>query len=125
MVEYAHCTVYFHQVGSLESILLVEFDCILYKPQVKKCTDRFDVKGPMLEEMWRTAGSSFPYILELPSCSSYWQEVIQNISGNGIDSSFSTTYWGNIAANLLGRDKSTKILLAASKRAITRKWLQT
>ena len=58
----------------------------------------------------------------------YWQEVTQVIKkffGDGFDCSFTIIYLGNIAAHLLRRDKYLlKILLAASKKAVTRKWLQ-
>jgi len=59
---------------------------------------------------------------------SYWQEVIQVILfifGDGIDCSFSTIYLGNLAAHVRMKNKyHLKILLAASKKAVTRKWLQ-
>ena len=63
-----------------------------------------------------------------PAIPPYWQvviQVIQTVFGVGFDCSFSTVYLSNIAAHLLVRDKYLlKILLAASKKAVTRKWLQ-
>ena len=52
-------------------------------------------------------------------------QVIQTVFGDGFDRSFSTVYLGNIEAHLLVQDRFLlKILLAASKKAVTRKWLQ-
>lgn len=85
----------------------------------------------MLEEMWEIVGRSFSCILELPRHSVILEgrkeviQVIYIIFGEGIDCSFSTIYLGNLAAHLMKKDKYLlKILLAASKKSVTRKWLQ-
>lgn len=68
-------------------------------------------------------------LLGCPAIRSYRQEVteaIQNIFGDGIDSSFTTIYLGNSEAHILAKDKyllKTDIL-AASKKAATQTWLQ-
>ena len=81
---------------------------------------------------WRKCGEQladhFHIFWSCPAIQPYWQvviQVIQTVFGNGFDCSFSTVYLGNIAAHLLVQDKYLlKILLAASKKAVTRKWLQ-
>ena len=81
---------------------------------------------------WRTCGEQladhFHIFWSCPAIQPYWQkitQVVQNIFGDEINSSFSTIYLGNIAPHILGRDKYLlKILLAASKKTVTRSWLQ-
>lgn len=52
-------------------------------------------------------------------------QVIHNIFGDDVDLSFTAIYLGNIAANLTVKEKYLlKILLATSKKTVTRKWLQ-
>lgn len=82
---------------------------------------------------WRNCGEQladhFHVFWSCPAIQSYWREVIQVIHfifGDGIDCSFSTIYLGNLAAHLMVKDKYLlKILLATSKKAVTRKWLQS
>lgn len=81
---------------------------------------------------WRNCGEQladhYHILWSCPAIQPYWQviiRVIQTIIGNAINSSFSTIYLGNISPHFPGRDKYLlKILLAASKKAITRRWLQ-
>ncbi len=82
---------------------------------------------------WRKCGEQladhFHVFWSCPTIQSYWQEVTQvlyNIFDDAIDYSFSTIYLGNLPAHLKVRDKYLlKILLATSKKAVTRKWLQS
>lgn len=81
---------------------------------------------------WRNCGEQlagrFHIFWGCPVIQSYWQGVtraIQKIFGVEIDCSFPAIYLGNIAAYLLVQDRYLlKILLAANKKAVTRKWLQ-
>lgn len=66
---------------------------------------------------------------ECPKVQTYWQEIhkcLENIFHNSIDFSFSSLYFGLTNSKL--KNKTDKylmnILLIASKKAITRKWLQ-
>ncbi len=82
---------------------------------------------------WRKCGEQladhFHVFWSCPTIQPYWQEVTQviyNIFDDAIDYSFSTMYLGNLPAHLTLRDKYLlKILLATSKKALTRKWLQS
>ena len=81
---------------------------------------------------WRNCGEQladhFHIFWSCPAIQPYWQEIIQVIQtffGDEINCSFSTIYLGNIASHLPVRDKYLlKLLLAASKKTVTRKWLQ-
>lgn len=63
-----------------------------------------------------------------PAIQSYWLMVvteIESILGFEIDHSFGTIYLGNIQTDFNAQDKYLlKILLVASKKAITKKWLE-
>lgn len=82
---------------------------------------------------WRECGEQladhFHIFWSCPAIQPYWQRkkcIILKMFGDGIGWSFSTIYLGNIKANLVVQDKYLlKILLAASKKAVTRKWLQS
>lgn len=72
----------------------------------------------------QTGVRSYPHVVGLPGHSVI--SAIQNIFGDGIDSSFTTIYLGNSEAHILAKDKyllKTDIL-AASKKAATQTWLQ-
>ena len=78
---------------------------------------------------WRKVENSLQTIFIYFGAYTYTYEeiirVIQNIFGDEIHCSCSTIYLDNIAPRLPVRDKCLlKILLAASKKAVTRKWLQ-
>ncbi len=81
---------------------------------------------------WRNCGEQlaghYHIFWGCPVIQSYWQGVtrtIQKVFGAGFDCSFPAIYLGNNAAYLLVQDRYLlKILLAASKKAVTRKWLQ-
>ena len=64
-----------------------------------------------------------------PKIQPYWQEVateIHKIIGIKLKYSFITLYLGKMPEIVFHKDKYLiKILLASSKKAITRKWLQT
>lgn len=83
------------------------------------------LKGVQTGQVW----DHIHMLLGCPAIRSYRQEVtkaIQNIFGDGIDSSFTTIYLGNSEAHILAEDKyllKTDIL-AASKKAATQTWLQ-
>lgn len=81
---------------------------------------------------WRKCGTSmanhFHVFWACPKIQSYWGEManeINKIMGMELDYSFVTLYLGKISETLLHKDKYLlKILLASSRKAITRKWLQ-
>ena len=63
-----------------------------------------------------------------PKIQSFWGEVateINKIIGVDLDFSFVTLYLGKVPETVLQKDKYLlKILLASSRKVITRKWLQ-
>lgn len=81
---------------------------------------------------WRQCGSSmadhFHIFWACPKIQPFWREVsteIGKIMGVEFEHSFITLYLGKIPDTVLDEDKYLlKILLASSKKAITRKWLQ-
>lgn len=81
-----------------------------------------------MEELWGTASRPFSHVLELfqnPVLLGGSNRALQTVFDAGIDCSFSTIYLCNISAHLSKKDKYLlKILLAARKKAVTRKWLQ-
>lgn len=81
---------------------------------------------------WRQCGAStanhFHIFWACPKIQPYWREVateIHKIMGVELDYSFITLYLGKIPETVLHRDKYLlKILLASSRKAITRRWLR-
>lgn len=81
---------------------------------------------------WRNCGEQladhYHTFWSCPAIQPYWQviiRIIQNVFGATVNGSFSTIYLGNLDPHTPGRDKYLlKILLAASKKAITRSWLR-
>lgn len=69
----------------------------------------------------------FHIFWECPIISLYWIEVvkaIKSIIGSELESNFSVIYLGNLPTGLRKVDRYLlQILLAGSKKAITRKWL--
>lgn len=69
----------------------------------------------------------FHIFWECPIISLYWIEVvkvIRSIFGSELEFNFSVIYLGNLPTGLRKTDRYLlQILLAASKKAITRKWL--
>lgn len=82
---------------------------------------------------WRQCGQTMADHVHIfwacPLIQPYWQdfaEEIQSIFCLKVDFSFITLYLGKTPVGLKAKDNYLyKILLAASKKAITRKWLQT
>ena len=85
------------------------------------------------DKCWRQCGQTmadhFHIFWACPLIQPYWQDLaeeIQSILGLKVDFSFITLYLGKFPAGLMAQDNYLyKVLLAASKKAITRKWLQT
>lgn len=83
-------------------------------------------------QCWRKCGEDlanhFHIFWSFQAIQSYLKDVMQvihNIFGDDVDLSFTAIYLGNIAANLTVKEKYLlKILLATSKKTVTRKWLQ-
>ena len=82
-------------------------------------------------QCWRKCGEQmadhFHIFWNCPAIQPYWQEItqaLQSIFGNDIDCSFVTIYLGNNVSCLSAPDKYLiKVLLAASKKAVTQMWL--
>lgn len=85
------------------------------------------------DKCWRQCGQTiadhFHIFWACPLIQPYWQELageIQSILGLKLDFSFITLYLGKILVGLMAQDiYFYKALLAARKKAIKRKWLQT
>lgn len=91
-------------------------------PRIKS----LQTNNPAQGRCWRGCGH-FHIFWECPIISSYWENIIAAI--NSIinlqpDVSFSVMYLGNIPTDINKQDRYLlQILLASSKKAITRKWL--
>ena len=80
---------------------------------------------------WRlcnnTMADHFHIFWDCPAIQSYWREVVSEINtvmGFETELNFTNIYLGNISSELCTADKYLlKILLVASKKALTKKWL--
>lgn len=96
-------------------------------PNIKKTQS----KNPEHGQCWRGCGNMsaghFHIFWECPIISLYWIEVvkvIRTILGSELEFNFSVIYLGNLPTGLRKTDRYLlQILLAGSKKAITRKWL--
>ena len=85
------------------------------------------------DKCWRQCGqimaNHFHIFWACPLIQPYWKELageIRTIFGLEVEFSFVTLYLGKTPVGLTTQDNYLyKVLLAASKKAITRKWLQT
>lgn len=102
------------------------FGLLLFNSYTKIHTN--GMRSPMLEtwvmETWADRSDIF---WSCPAIRSYWQAVekaFNYILGIGIEQSYLVLYLENIPLNLASRDRYLlKIILAASKKAVTSKWL--
>lgn len=80
---------------------------------------------------WRECGNAqanhFHVFWDCPIIRPYWRDVVEEIKsivGFETNRDFCTIYLGNIAPSINVTDKYLiKIMLAASKKAISRRWL--
>lgn len=98
-------------------------------PKIKS----LQTNNPEHGQCWRICGemsaNHFHIFWECPNVSSYWVEVVtamRLIINRHLDLNFSVIYLGNIPDGLDKQERYLlQILLASSKKAITRKWLST
>uniref|UniRef100_A0A3B1IMJ8 Reverse transcriptase domain-containing protein n=1 Tax=Astyanax mexicanus TaxID=7994 RepID=A0A3B1IMJ8_ASTMX len=96
-------------------------------PNIKKVQSNNPAHG----QCWRICGNMsagpFHIFWDCPNISEYWVDVvkeIRSILNYDLDFNFSVIYLGNVPAELRNSDRYLlQILLAGSKKAITKKWL--
>lgn len=96
-------------------------------PRVKELQNKNVEHGKCWRKCGITSVGHFHIFWECPKISPYWTDVvktIQLIMGLQLEETFIVFYLGNIPTGLTKRDRYLlQILQAASKKAITRKWL--
>lgn len=96
-------------------------------PKIKRRQTARPREGRCWRKCGETLANHFHIFWECPAIQSYWLEVVENINlimGYRIKNDFRTIYLGDISNFTKTNDRYLiKILLVASKKALTRRWL--
>ena len=96
-------------------------------PRIKQLQRGLPEYGHCWRECGDTQANHFHIFWECPTIRPYWLEIVGKINvilGFETKHDFCTMYLGNISSTINSSDKYLlKIMLAASKKCITRRWL--
>ena len=96
-------------------------------PKIRAQQTKTPVRGSCWRKCGQTTAGHFHIFWECPNIAPYWKEVLSNIQliiGLQFEETFSVFYLGNLPTGLRKEDRYLlQILQVASKKAITRKWL--